>query len=239
MRSTFRFTAARPYGCGIESGVEVLPDLSPRSLFPFENVLVRLRGLSGRARGIDITRRLPLTTSDGYVFDKLRPGRFQLTGSYPGDRFRLATAAVQRRVTLPASRCRVYVTGSDERRYKPSILYFGASQRIFNIRWQRWGRATAIGVGTYPVNDCIPYCAAGSITDYPVTVRLSRRRVCNGYVQYLTMRRTYRGQAPSGSPRTQTVQFGIDAADWAPDIQGGPPNPSTDLLVGSERVEAR
>ncbi len=89
------------------------------------------------------------------------------------------------------------------------MVYFGASQRIYGISWRRWARAAARGRGIYPVNNCIPYCAAGRVTDYPVTVRLSRIRVCNGYEQYLTMKRTYVGRGPTGSPRTETVNFGF------------------------------
>ncbi len=100
------------------------------------------------------------------------------------------------------------LSGSGVRRYRPSIAYLGASERIYGISWHRWGGPVARGTGTYPVNDCFPYCAAGTIVDYPVTVRLSRRRLCNGYTQYLTLRSSFRGRRPSGAPRSSTVNFG-------------------------------
>jgi hypothetical protein len=206
--SSFEFTRLRVDGCGIETAVEVLPDLSPKELFPFGDVKVTVRGVSGRARGIHRTRQLPLAPDAGYGFENLRAGRYEASGSYPGDPFRLASETVRRRITIPASRCRVYFSGSGYRRYQPRIVYFGASQRIYGIVWRRWGGPVASGTGIYPVNDCVPYCTAGSIVDYPVSVRLSRRRLCNGYVQYLTMRRTYRGRRPTGSPPSQTVNFG-------------------------------
>ena len=104
---------------------------------------------------------------------------------------------------------RLYFTGNDTGiRYRPKTVYFGASQFIKRIRWASWGRSVAKGKGVYPVNDCIPYCAAGSYTDYPVLVRLSRPRFCNGHYQYLRMTRTYRGKRPTGSPKRMTVDFG-------------------------------
>ena len=102
---------------------------------------------------------------------------------------------------------RIYFTGSYRRRYRPRTVYFGASQRIIRIRWRRWNGPVAVGRGTYPVNDCIPYCARGTVTNFPVTVRLSRRRTCGSFTEYLTLTRTYIGRGPSGSPRRQRINF--------------------------------
>jgi hypothetical protein len=197
--SRTRLTVARPLGCGIETGIEVLPDLAPARLFGFSRISIRVRGAGGRARGISVARTLPIGPDDGYHFSGLRPGRYAVSATYPGDPFRLPSAAAQRHVTLPASRCRVYVTGTGVRSYRPSIVYFGASARIFAIRWRRWGGPVAVGTGIFPANNCIPNCAEGSITDHPVTIRLSRRRLCNGYVQYLTMRFAFRGRRGGGN----------------------------------------
>jgi hypothetical protein len=45
---------------------------------------------------------------------------------------------------------------------------------------------------------------------YRVRVRLSRVRVCGGYLQYIGMRWTYRAGRPPGAPRSQTVRFGYN-----------------------------
>jgi hypothetical protein len=125
--SSFGFDVVRPYGCGIETAVEVLPDLTPLRLFPFADVMIRVRGVAGKARGIDKTRLLPVAADPGYVFGRLKPGRFNVTGSYVGDRFRLASGTVTRRLRLSPKRCLVYVSGSGSRRYKPRLLPLGAS----------------------------------------------------------------------------------------------------------------
>ena len=45
----------------------------------------------------------------------------------------------------------------------------------------------ARGSGTWPVNDCMPYCAAGTITPKRVALELFRRRERNGYTQYVAL----------------------------------------------------
>jgi hypothetical protein len=86
-------------------------------------------------------------------------------------------------------RVRVYFAGADgRRRSRPRILYFGAAQRIFDTRWRSWNGSTSRGRGTFPFNDCVPFCAEGTVTNYPVTVQLSRPRRCGVRYQYLTLR---------------------------------------------------
>jgi hypothetical protein len=46
--------------------------------------------------------------------------------------------------------------------------------QLRQMRWRRWARPVARGL----VNDCIPYCAAGSFHRIPIRVRLSDRRLC-------------------------------------------------------------
>jgi hypothetical protein len=74
----------------------------------------------------------------------------------------------------------VYSKFSGIRQHEPSVFYFGASQRILGMTWSDWDTRHAIGHGTYPVNDCIPYCAAGHLTDYPAQIDLSKPINCGG-----------------------------------------------------------
>jgi hypothetical protein len=189
------FTSARPHGCGIRAVAVAGPDLAPARLFPFAKLTIRIRGQSRRARSMRLARRVAPGTRAS--FNGLRPGRYVVSAGYPGDRFRSASRAAARRVTLSRSRCRTYFSGTAGRSYRPTVVAIGASQRIFNIRWRSWGRSVARGTGTFPANSCIPSCAAGSITLRRVTVRLSRRRMCNGYLQYLTL--SYRGSGLHGT----------------------------------------
>jgi hypothetical protein len=195
---------AGPWGCGLEVGVEVLPDLVPARLFPFAEVQVTVRGRSGEARSIERSRQLPVAADPGYLFQRLRPGRYDVTATYLGDPFRLRSATAQRSAVLAQKRCEVYFAGTGFRRVRPRSLAIGASQGIFEIRWNSWGGRRARGTGTFPANDCIPYCAAGHITPHRVALTLSRKRVCRGYEEYLSLR--YR-PLDGDVPRAETVDF--------------------------------
>lgn len=48
------------------------------------------------------------------------------------------------------------------------------NNRLTALQWSAWGRTSAVGSGLDAVNDCVPYCAAGTFRTYPVTVRLDR-----------------------------------------------------------------
>lgn len=48
------------------------------------------------------------------------------------------------------------------------------NNRLTELRWSSWGPTSAVGRGLDVVNDCQPYCAAGTFHSYPVTVKLDR-----------------------------------------------------------------
>lgn len=86
---------------------------------------------------------------------------------------------------------RIFVTSNDGvARARPRTMYVGASQRFLNLRWRDWGQRVAQARGTFPFNDCIPYCAKGTITNRPMRVALSRPRMCASRLQYTRV--TYR-----------------------------------------------
>jgi hypothetical protein len=97
---------------------------------------------------------------------------------------------------------RVYVNFSAMRQYRPRILYMGASARIVNLRWRGWNKPKARARGILPFNDCVPYCAAGNITPYPVRVILRRVRLCGNHYRYLKMTYRYTGRKPPQVPRS-------------------------------------
>lgn len=90
--------------CHLDTQVEVLPDLVPERLFPFNKVSLTVRGISGKARGYRKTRRLPLGYSSGYRFKSLKPGRYRVSGYYPGDRYRLRSRTRSRTVSVCRSK---------------------------------------------------------------------------------------------------------------------------------------
>ena len=107
---------------------------------------------------------------------------------------------------------RVYVTGTGRggsRAYKPRRLPFGQRSAIVGLRWRNWGSARAVGRGRVEFNSCVPDCARARPAYYPVRATLSRRRACNGYAQYLTLRFVYTTSArPPGLPGRYSEQFG-------------------------------
>jgi hypothetical protein len=53
-----------------------------------------------------------------------------------------------------------------------------ANLALTRLRWTSFGGATAHASGSYHVNDCTPYCAAGHFHSYPVRVVLSQAALC-------------------------------------------------------------
>jgi hypothetical protein len=107
---------------------------------------------------------------------------------------------------------RVYVTGTGRgggRSYKPRDLPFGTRSAIVGLRWTGWGSATTVGRGRVEYNSCVPNCAQARPSYYPVRATLTRRRACNNYPQYLTLRFTYTTAArPAGLSRSYRENFG-------------------------------
>jgi hypothetical protein len=62
-------------------------------------------------------------------------------------------------------------------RVKPTefILACGdGNSRLSSLHWKQWSSTLAVAKGVNWVNDCDPYCAAGTFHAYPVVVRLDR-----------------------------------------------------------------
>lgn len=99
-----RFTlSAKRSRCGIDTEAEVLPDLTPAKLFPFEKVMftvTQVRG--GRYR---VTRKVPVGESPLYRYAMLRPGTYRVKAFYAGDAWRKKSTVRMRTVAIP-KRCR-------------------------------------------------------------------------------------------------------------------------------------
>ncbi|MGW8063711.1 hypothetical protein ACVV2G_15885 [Streptomyces ziwulingensis] len=81
------------------------------------------------------------------------------------------------------------------------------NSHLVSLHWSRWDADAAVGRGSNAVNDCVPYCAAGSFRSYPVTVRLDQPRTWGkdpGEWHYTRMTLTYTDGRPDGFPRTVT-----------------------------------
>jgi hypothetical protein len=81
------------------------------------------------------------------------------------------------------------------------------NSRLTSLSWTRWDATAAVGQGYNAVNDCAPYCAAGTFRSYPVTVRLDQPRASGkdpGQRYYTRMTLVYTDGRPDGSPRVVT-----------------------------------
>ncbi|MDX3527657.1 hypothetical protein P1P75_14695 [Streptomyces sp. ID05-39B] len=48
------------------------------------------------------------------------------------------------------------------------------NSRLASLKWDHWNARSAKATGVNVVNDCKPYCAAGTFHSYPVVVRLDK-----------------------------------------------------------------
>jgi hypothetical protein len=55
-----------------------------------------------------------------------------------------------------------------------------AALGLTRMRWTSWGGSAARGHGFVSINDCEPYCAAGTFHQYRVRVVADRPKVCQG-----------------------------------------------------------
>ncbi|MGC9379849.1 hypothetical protein [Streptomyces sp. MH13] len=81
------------------------------------------------------------------------------------------------------------------------------NSRLVSLHWVRWDTNAAVGRGTNAINDCDPYCAAGTFHSYPVTVRLDQPRPWEkdpGEQHYTRITLTYTDGRPDGFPRVVT-----------------------------------
>jgi hypothetical protein len=96
---------AKRSGCGIGVRVDVQPLLKPAELFRLGRAAVTVRGISGAGRGYSKTRRLTLGEQQSARFGALKAGRYRVSASYLGDKWRKRSAASSRLVTVKGRGC--------------------------------------------------------------------------------------------------------------------------------------
>ncbi|MFJ3306520.1 hypothetical protein ACIPSA_26030 [Streptomyces sp. NPDC086549] len=91
---------------------------------------------------------------------------------------------------------------------KDFILACGdGNSRLVEMHWSDWGPSSATAVGVNVVNDCKPYCAAGTFHGFPVIIRLDRPEPWkkDPQVRHFTrMSLTYTDTRPDGYTRVMT-----------------------------------
>ncbi|MFH8336657.1 hypothetical protein [Streptomyces sp. AM6-12] len=105
---------------------------------------------------------------------------------------------------------RVLVDCFAHRNVRPTdfILACGdGNSRLKGLQWSSWGTGGATGTGTNWVNDCKPYCAAGTFHPYPVVIRLSgdtQWKKHPSFDRFTQLTLTYTGARPEGFQRVMS-----------------------------------
>ena len=75
-----------------------------------------------------------------------------------------------------------------------------ANLALTHLRWVSFGGVTAHASGSYHVNDCTPYCAAGHFHSYPVKVVLWQAELCQDkHDDYREATVVFTGPRPPGA----------------------------------------
>jgi hypothetical protein len=167
-----------------------------------------------RRRGRHVLRRTLRTSAARPAFSIrtscFRPGnyRYRITtyGSEGGRKTRGGSFRIGRCQLYFPSRC-------FNARRKPRHIIVACGDGNFqlrSLRWNGWDRQAARASGLAWINDCVPYCAAGSFHYVPVHVTLTRRRWCGNIGRFFYTRLSYRmsQSPPGGGRRTGRVRFG-------------------------------
>ncbi|MFG3200744.1 hypothetical protein [Streptomyces sp. NPDC048192] len=81
------------------------------------------------------------------------------------------------------------------------------NSRLTGLHWTQWGPGAAKAVGVNWVNDCNPYCAAGTFHRYPVVIRLTGEQQWKkhpSFRRYTQISLTYTGARPDGFKQVMT-----------------------------------
>ena len=91
--------------------------------------------------------------------------------------------------TAAASAKTYYRTPFGKVVYKPKTVDFH-DLKLTKLKWRHWGSKVARAHGRSRVNDCIPYCAAGTIHFGSASVHIYRRQTIDGKRQYTCIKGT-------------------------------------------------
>ena len=91
--------------------------------------------------------------------------------------------------TAVASAKVYYRTPFEKVVYKPKRVEF-SDLTLTKLKWRHWGTKIARAHGRSRINDCIPYCGAGTIHFGTANVRVFRKKTIAGKVQYTCIKGT-------------------------------------------------
>lgn len=74
---------------------------------------------------------------------------------------------------------------------------------VIDLRWSAWSGSAARGAGQFYTRSCVPTCAKGKVTLYPVNVSASRVRSGD----YTRFSYSFARGVPSGFSRSWTIDY--------------------------------
>jgi hypothetical protein len=121
----------------------------------------------------------------------------------------VAAAVALAKVQLPAYDGPI-VAGKNPQVRPGTIIYTGDGSGVLagrgtrsrhpkfgRLHWTSWNATEARAFGADWVNNCVPFCAAGTFTPYPVNIRAFRPRVVEHHRIFTRMQVTYTGKRPA------------------------------------------
>jgi hypothetical protein len=102
-------------------------------------------------------------------------------------RWLIAVCALAGAIALPAlasGTARRVVGNCTSSQVRPATIVVAcadANLQLTHLKWSSFGGSTARATGEYYVNDCAPNCAAGKFHSYPITVVLSKAKLCKDH----------------------------------------------------------
>lgn len=134
--------------------------------------------------------------------------------------------------SLPLSPTTFGATAAHGLQVEPaSIIYTGDGTGLLGgasvgakssrIEWTQWTANVAVGSGFDQLNNCKPYCAAGTFTGYAVKIEMWRPRMLGGSLVFTRMTIVFLKHTPPNTPThytfTDTLTSGPDAYyGWGP-----------------------
>jgi hypothetical protein len=115
----------------------------------------------------------------------------------------LATVATSNASAAPRT---VIVNYCGKVSYQPSTFVVACGDAGYQLRglhWRHWGDRVSTATGWAAINDCNPYCAAGTFHRYRIRLRASKRAECGATRAYKNVGITFTRGVPSGGAPTR------------------------------------
>jgi hypothetical protein len=107
-----------------------------------------------------------------------RPAPTSITTTVPTSTSSAPVSTPTAVVSQPGlSAAQIYLVGKDgPKAIEPKEIFLSGDSTLYveNATWTSWTTADAAGSGVMVLNDCVPYCAAGHLLRYPVTIHLDQ-----------------------------------------------------------------